>query len=65
MMKKLYRSKDDVAIAGVCAGIAEYFDIDPIIVRMIFLVLLIGEGSGLLLYLILWIVVPQKSSSDK
>ncbi|MGI6443387.1 MAG: PspC domain-containing protein [Candidatus Dojkabacteria bacterium] len=59
-MKKLYRSKKERYISGVCGGIAEYFDIDPIIPRLIFVLLLLGEGSGLLIYLILWLVLPEK-----
>ncbi|HRJ91297.1 MAG TPA: PspC domain-containing protein [Candidatus Saccharibacteria bacterium] len=60
-MKKLYRSTTDKKIAGVCGGIAEYFDIDPTIVRIIFVALLLPGGlPGLLPYLILWVVVPTK-----
>jgi phage shock protein C len=60
-MKKLYRSRTDKKIAGVCAGIAEYFDIDPTIVRIIFVILLLPGGfPGLIPYLILWIVIPEE-----
>lgn len=55
---RLYRSSADKMIAGVSAGLAEYFNIDPVLVRIIFIVLLISGGSGLLIYVILWIVVP-------
>jgi phage shock protein C len=59
MTKKLYRSKTDRKIAGVCGGLAEYFDIDPTIVRIIaFILLLPGGLPGFLPYLILWIIVP-------
>jgi phage shock protein C len=59
--KKLYRSRDDKMIAGVCGGIAEYLEIDPVIVRLVALVLLLPGGlPGLLPYIILWIVVPKK-----
>jgi phage shock protein PspC (stress-responsive transcriptional regulator) len=57
--KKLYRSKKDRAIAGVCAGMAEYFGIDPIIMRLLFLVFLFA-GFGLLIYIISWIFIPSK-----
>ena len=61
MAKRLYRSRDDRMIAGVCGGLAEYFDVDPVIVRIIFFILLLPGGlPGLLPYLILWIVVPEK-----
>lgn len=60
-MKKLYRSRTDKKIAGVCGGLAEYFDIDATVVRIIFIVLLLPGGfPGLLPYLILWIFVPLK-----
>lgn len=58
--KRLYRSKKQRMIAGVCGGIAEYFNIDPVIPRLIAVLVLIGSaGSGLLAYIILWIVVPE------
>jgi phage shock protein PspC (stress-responsive transcriptional regulator) len=60
MHKKLHRSRNQM-IAGVCAGIAEYFDIDPTLVRIIYVLLSIFSAGfpGLLLYIILWIVMPQ------
>ncbi|HRF28454.1 MAG TPA: PspC domain-containing protein [Candidatus Saccharibacteria bacterium] len=65
-MKKLYRSTTDKKIAGVCGGIAEYFDIDPTIVRIIFVALLLPGGlPGLLPYLILWVVVPTEATAGK
>ncbi|WP_050636120.1 PspC domain-containing protein [Candidatus Stoquefichus sp. SB1] len=57
--KRLYRSKRDVMICGVCGGIAEYFDIDPTIVRLIAVVLIFGWGSGLLAYLVGAIIIPK------
>ena len=60
MTKKLYRSKKNRKIAGVCGGIAEYFDIDPIIIRLITLILVLSAGGGLIAYIIAWIVVPQE-----
>jgi len=64
-MKKLYRSRTDKKIAGVCAGIAEYFDIDPTVVRIIFVILLLPGGfPGLIPYLILWVVVPEAPAAD-
>lgn len=62
MAKKLYRSKNNRVVAGVCGGIAEYFDIDPIIVRLITLILVLSAGAGLLAYIIAWIVVPEEPS---
>ena len=59
MRKRLYRSRHDVMIAGVCGGIAEYFDVDPTIVRLIAVVLILGWGSGLLAYLIAVLIIPK------
>jgi phage shock protein C len=60
-MKKLYRSQTDKKIAGVCGGLAEYFDIDATVVRIIFIILLLPGGfPGLIPYLILWVLVPVR-----
>lgn len=66
MSKRLYRSKKDRMIAGVCGGLAEYFDIDPVIPRVIFLVLLLPGGlPGFIPYIVLWIAVPENPSKKK
>lgn len=57
--KRLYRSRKDRVIGGVCGGVAEYFGIDSVAVRLAFLILLFF-GGGLILYIIFWIVVPEK-----
>jgi phage shock protein C len=57
-MKKLYRSGKDRILGGVCGGIAEYFDVDPTIVRLIWILFALN-GTGLLAYLIAWIVIPR------
>jgi phage shock protein C len=59
--KKLMRSQSDKMIAGVCGGLAHYLGVDSTIVRLIFAVLLIFGGGGGILYLILWLVMPQSS----
>ena len=56
-MKKIYRSKTQKIIGGVCGGFGEYFDIDPVIIRIIWFILLLG-GVGLLAYIIAWIIIP-------
>ncbi len=57
--KKLYRSNTDKMIAGVCGGLAQYFGVDSTLIRLIFaLLVFLGVGSGILLYIILAIVVP-------
>lgn len=63
MAKKLYRSRTERMIAGVCGGLAEYFEIDPTLVRLIAIALTLAGGSGVLAYIIFWFVVPQKPLS--
>ena len=63
MGKKLFRSETDKMIGGVCGGIAEYFSIDSTIVRLIFVLIVVYGGTGLVLYVILWIVMPTQSSA--
>ena len=60
MNKKLYRSVTDKIIGGVCGGIAEYFSLDPVIIRLAFVLAVIFGGGGILTYIILWIIIPQK-----
>ncbi len=57
--RRLYRSRRDRMLAGVCGGIAEYLEIDPILVRLVFLALLFS-GVGVLLYLVAWILIPEE-----
>ena len=57
--KRLYRARSDRKLAGVCAGIADYFGWDPTLVRVGWIVLTLLGGSGILLYLILWLVMPE------
>ncbi|MBO7562869.1 MAG: PspC domain-containing protein [Bacteroidales bacterium] len=56
--KKLYRDVDNAFIGGVCAGLGHYLDFDTTIIKIIFLILFLFVGGGLLLYIILWIVAP-------
>jgi phage shock protein C len=57
--KKLVRSTNDRKIAGVCAGVADYFDFDPTIVRVVWLLATLVPGPNILAYIILWIAVPE------
>jgi len=57
--KKLYRSRKNRIFAGVCGGLGEFFDIDPTWIRLLFVFFLIAAGSTLLVYLIMWLVVPE------
>jgi phage shock protein C len=61
MSKKLYRSETDKMIGGVCGGIAESLNFDSTIVRIIFVLIVLSGGTGLFLYIILWIVIPSAS----
>lgn len=57
---RLYRNSQDKAIGGVCSGIAAYFNIDVSLVRIIWAILVFAGGTGILLYILLWIVIPEK-----
>ena len=68
MKKKLYRSKKDKMIAGVCGGIAEYFDVDPTLIRLLTVLFVILGGAGVVAYIIAWIIIPKNPgqvSDDK
>ncbi len=61
MEKRFARSRLDKKIAGVCGGLAQYFDIDATLVRVVFVLLALFSGGGLILYIILWLVMPQSA----
>jgi phage shock protein C len=63
-MNRLYRSRTDRFLGGVCGGIGKYLAIDPTIIRLIFLVLLFTQGFGFLIYLILWILLPVEGGAE-
>jgi phage shock protein C len=58
--KRLYRSKTDKIIGGVCGGIANYFNIDPVFVRLLCIALILINGATFLAYIITWIVMPME-----
>ena len=58
-MKKLYRSRKDKMIAGICGGLGDYFDVDSTLVRVLFLVL-VFSGVWQIVYLLLWLVIPRE-----
>lgn len=58
--KKIYRSSTNKKLFGVCGGLAEYFDMDATVIRIIYLLLLLGAGVGLLAYLVCALVMPEK-----
>ena len=63
--RRLFRNPNDKILGGVCSGLANYFDIDPVIVRLIMVVLFLGAGIGLLAYIIAWIVIPYARTPEE
>jgi phage shock protein C len=61
--KRLYRSRQERMLGGVCGGLADYLGLDPTVVRLIFLLLFFLGGQGLLIYLIMWLIVPEEPLS--
>ncbi len=60
MKKKLYRDKKNQKLAGVCAGIGKYFDMDPTVIRLIWVIITAFGGSGLIAYIICAIIIPEE-----
>jgi phage shock protein PspC (stress-responsive transcriptional regulator) len=58
--RKLYRSRTNRKLAGVCGGLADYFNVDATLIRVLFVVLTLLGGAGPLLYLAMWIIVPDQ-----
>ena len=63
-MKRLYKSKRERMISGVCGGIAEYFGWDPSIVRLVFVIFALTGGSGILAYIAAAVILPEEDDSD-
>ena len=61
--RKLYRSRSNRQVAGVCGGLAQYFNVDATLIRVLFVLLAVLGGSGLVLYLAMWIIVPKEPSA--
>jgi len=64
MTNKLYRSRKNCVIGGVCGGLDEYFDIDPIIIGLLLILFFFMDGAGLVAYLIAWIIIPKNPDSN-
>ncbi len=62
MNKKLMRTQHDRMIAGVCGGLGHYLGLEPVLIRLAFVLFTLAGGAGMLVYLILWIVVPQEGA---
>ena len=58
-VKRVYRSKKNKVLAGVCGGIAEYFDVDPVLVRLLLVLLVLMGFAGIILYLVAWLIMPE------
>ncbi|MEI6815776.1 MAG: PspC domain-containing protein [Bacteroidota bacterium] len=64
--RRVYRNPDDKVLGGVCSGISYYLDLDPLWIRLVFAIMFFGFGSGLLLYIILWVIIPEaKTTAEK
>lgn len=61
--RRLYRSRDERMLGGVAGGLARYFGVDPTIMRLLFVILTVAGGPGLIAYIILWIIVPEEPGS--
>jgi phage shock protein C len=59
--RKLYRSRNQRMLGGVCGGLAEYFNLDTTLIRVLFLVLAVFGGTGLVIYVVMWLIVPDVS----
>ena len=64
-MKKIYRSRKDKVLIGVCGGLGDYFGIDPVLIRIIFILLSFVNGIGFLLYLISAVVIPLEPEKER
>lgn len=62
--RKLRRNPNDQSLGGVCSGLASFFDVDPVLIRVLFVLGVIAYGGGIMLYLILWIVVPEAKGDE-
>jgi phage shock protein C len=63
--RKLYRSQTNRKLAGVCGGLAEYFNTDATLIRVLFVVLTLLGGSGIVIYLVMWILVSEEPSGGQ
>jgi phage shock protein PspC (stress-responsive transcriptional regulator) len=62
--RKLYRSRTNRQIAGVCGGLAEYFGLDPLLVRVLMVVAALANGAGFLFYILAWLFIPEAPLRD-
>jgi phage shock protein PspC (stress-responsive transcriptional regulator) len=62
--KRLFRARFNKILGGVCTGLAEYFNIDPVLVRVLWVVFTLMGGAGLLAYIVCWIIIPEAPVSS-
>ena len=62
MERRLYRSRSDRMLGGVCGGVGSYLGVDPTFIRIIFFVMIFGGGAGFWIYLLLWFLIPEEGS---
>lgn len=60
MAKRIYRSRNEKVIAGVCGGLGEYLGVDPVLIRIAWVVMVICAGTGILAYILAWIFIPKE-----
>lgn len=60
MAKRIYRSREEKVIAGVCGGLGDYLGIDPVLIRIVWVVTVICAGTGILAYILAWILIPKE-----
>jgi phage shock protein C len=60
MTKRLYRSRTNKMLAGVCGGLGDYFELDPTLIRLGMVVMVLAAGAGILAYILAWIIVPMQ-----
>jgi phage shock protein C len=64
-MKRLYRSRKDRILGGVCAGLGEHLDIDPTIIRLVWVVLTaFSMGTGIIVYILAWVIIPEEDAPE-
>ena len=64
-IKRLYRSREDKIVAGVCGGLGKYFGVDPVLIRVLWVLFSLVYGSGLVAYSILWMIIPKEPEKKK
>ncbi len=64
-MKRIYRSRKERILGGVCGGMGEYLNVDPVILRLLFVLLVFAGGAGVILYIVAWMIIPEGSAGTE